>query len=206
MCDACQLIHERITQLPRFGAGFSPDDLPANGLYIMFERGELAHGTDRIVRVGTHSGSSNLAGRLREHFYKQNKDRSIFRKHIGRCLLASRNDSLLEQWNLDLTTRATRERHAEVVNRSKLEAVEQEVSDYLTQNLRFTVLQVEHKADRIALESGLLSTIASCDTCHPSQSWLGFSHPNATIRSVGLWNIQGLAERPFTVNEIMKLL
>jgi hypothetical protein len=172
----------------------------------MFERGELAHGTDRIIRVGTHSGSSNLAGRLREHFSKQNKDRSIFRKHIGRCLLASRNDPFLKQWNLDLTTRAMRERYAEVVNRSKLAAVEQEVSDYLTQNLRFAVLQAEHKADRMALESGLLSTIASCDTCHPSQSWLGLSHPNATIRSVGLWNIQGLAERPFTVNEIMKLL
>ncbi len=52
MSDACRLLHERLTQLTHLGADFSPSDVPLNGVYVMFERGERAHGTDRIVRVG----------------------------------------------------------------------------------------------------------------------------------------------------------
>ncbi|MSP93707.1 MAG: hypothetical protein EXR00_00415 [Alphaproteobacteria bacterium] len=37
-----------------------------------------------------------------------NKDRSIFRKHVGRCLLAKSGDPLLAQWEIDLTTKASR--------------------------------------------------------------------------------------------------
>ncbi len=52
MSDACRHLHERLTQLTRLGADFSPSDVPLNGVYVMFERGERAHGTDRVVRVG----------------------------------------------------------------------------------------------------------------------------------------------------------
>ena len=168
----------------------------------MFERGERAHGVDRIVRVGTHRGGSNLPKRLREHFQTPNKDRSIFRKHVGRCLLASRHDPFLEQWEIDLTTRAARERHGGSIDRDRLQAVEREVSVYLVGNLTFVVLPVEREEDRVAVERGLLSTVASCGGCHPSDRWLGRHHRTATVRRVGLWNVQGLKRRPFVVEDV----
>jgi len=43
MSDACRLLHERLTQLTqltRLGIDFSPSDVPLNGVYVMFERGD----------------------------------------------------------------------------------------------------------------------------------------------------------------------
>jgi hypothetical protein len=89
----CAALHALARGLPRFE--FPPPERPvtANGVYLVFERGELAHGGDRIVRVGSHTGHGNLLARLREHA-TQNKDRSIFRKNIGRALLAKARDPL----------------------------------------------------------------------------------------------------------------
>ena len=58
---------------------------------------------DRIVRVGTDTGQNNLKSRMSQHFTNENKDRSIFRKNIGRAILNKNNSSLLNYWNLDLT-------------------------------------------------------------------------------------------------------
>ncbi len=205
MSDACRLLHERLAQLTRLGADFSPSDVPLNGVYVMFERGERAHGTDRIVRVGTHSGGGNLRQRLSEHYHKANKDRSIFRKHVGRCLLAGRDDPFLEQWEIDLTTRAARERYGREIDHDRLQTVEQEVSDYLARNFTFVALHVVEKSDRRTVEHGLLATIASCGDCQPSDQWLGLQHLNATLRRVGLWNVQGLKGRLLTTDDIDNL-
>lgn len=205
MSEACQLLHHRLSRMPRFDAAFTPESLPASGVYVMLERGERAHGTDRIVRVGTHRGARNLPQRLRKHFHKPNKDRSIFRKHVGRCLLASRRDPFLEQWNIDLSKRTERERYGKSIDISQLEAVEQEVSAYLAQNISFVVLPVERKEDRLARERGMLATVASCRLCHASEGWLGRLHENAAIRKIGLWNIQGLKGRPFSTEDIESL-
>ena len=206
MSEACRRLHERLTELPRLDSDFSVDDVPPNGVYVMFERGERAHGTDRIVRVGTHRGGSNLRQRLSEHFHKAIKDRSIFRKHVGRCLLAARDDAFLEQWEIDLTTRAARERHGGSIDKTQLQAVEHEVSTYLAQNITFVALPVARVEDRVAVERGLLATVASCGECHPSDEWLGRFHKNATVRHVGLWNIQGLRGRPFTTEDVEDIL
>lgn len=77
---------------------FNEQGIPKNGIYILFEKGELAHSTDRIVRIGTHTGNNKLWSRLKEHL-NENKDRSIFRKNIGRALLNKDNDPFIEQWN-----------------------------------------------------------------------------------------------------------
>jgi hypothetical protein len=58
-----------------------------NGIYVLFERGEECHDGGRIVRVGTHTGDGQLRSRMLQHFVNENKDRSIFRKNIGRALL-----------------------------------------------------------------------------------------------------------------------
>ena len=46
-----------------------------------------------------------------QHFVKESKDRSIFRKNIGRALLHKAADPFLAEWELDRTSRAARERH-----------------------------------------------------------------------------------------------
>ncbi len=105
---------------------------------------------------GTHSGSGNLRQRLSEHYRKTNKDRSIFLKHLGRCLLAARDDPFLMQWEIDLTTRAARERYTGEIDHDHLQRVEQEVSDYLTRSFTFIALTVVEKSDRRTVEHGLL--------------------------------------------------
>src|SRR5207244_8401049 len=66
---------------------FDSARLPRNGIYVLFERGETGHEGNRIVRIGTHRGDGELPSRLVQHFVMENKDRSIFRKHMGRALL-----------------------------------------------------------------------------------------------------------------------
>lgn len=192
MSEACQYLHDSLSHLPRLGR----EDLakvPANGVYVLFEKGEEAHGGDRIVRIGTHRGQNNLAPRIREHLYTQNKDRSIFRKHVGRCLLARAQDPLLEHWEIDLTTTTARETNAHKIDMAKLKEVENEVTRYMTGNFSFAVLSFGEQADRLRVEERLLSTIFCCKDCGPSETWLGKLHPkSAVIRSSGLWNVQGL--------------
>ena len=206
MSTVCEVLHRRLAGLPRLGADFSPGDLPADGVYVMFERDERAHGTDRVVRVGTHRGARNLRQRLGEHFHKLNKDRSILRKHVGRCLLAERADPFQEQWEIDLTTRAARERHGGTIDRTRLQAVEREVSAYLARNVTFVVLPVGRRGDRVTVERGLLAIVASCGGCHPSDRWPGRFHRNATVRQIGLWNVQNLTGRQLSMTDVEDLL
>ena len=192
MSRECERLHEKFSALPRLSDGYRKEQVPNNGLYVVFENGEAAHNTDRIVRIGTHTGKDNLPKRINEHLYTPNKDRSIFRKHIGRCILAKRNDPFLEQWEIDLTTRANRVKYAEKIDFEKLEEIEQEVSAYIAGNLSFVVVEVENKQKRLATESAMISAIAVCLDCSPSKNWLGLHHPNRKICNAGLWNVQGL--------------
>lgn len=100
----------------KFSFPFDKHEIPANGIYILFEKGELAHSTNRIVRIGTHTGINQLRSRLNQHFIKENKDRSIFRKNIGRALLNKDKDPFLEKWEIDLTTRKAKEKYSELID------------------------------------------------------------------------------------------
>ena len=93
----CPHLHTLFNKLPHHHFPFDAKKIPLNGIYILFEFGEIAHDTNRIVRIGTHNGDGNLPSRLKSHFIKENKDRSIFRKNIGRALLNKSNDPFLEQ-------------------------------------------------------------------------------------------------------------
>jgi len=88
-----------------FSYPFELDKIPQNGIYFLFEKGEIAHGYRRIVRVGTHTGENQLRNRLSQHFFNENKDRSIFRKNVGRAILSKNCDPYLSVWELDFTTR-----------------------------------------------------------------------------------------------------
>ncbi len=202
MSEACDILHRWANTLPRLNSSHAEGSIPENGIYLVFENGEMAHGGDRIVRVGTHTGDGNLAKRVYEHLYKPNKDRSIFRKHIGRCLLAG--NPFLEQWNFDLTSKANKLKYADLVDQSRQQEIELQVTDYISQNLTFVVIPVEGKNRRLELEEALLATISSCTDCGPSKNWLGLKHQAAVIRK-GLWNVQGFGGRPLTVAEVQSL-
>lgn len=202
MSEACELLHRWANTLPRLNASYSAGEIPKNGIYLVFEKGESAHGGDRIVRVGTHTGNDRLAKRLHEHLFKPNKARSIFRKHIGRCLLA--DDPFLEQWNFDLTSRANKLKYAGRVDIEHQKEVEARVTKYISDNLEFVVFPVKEKPERLDLEKSLLATINCCADCHPSPIWLGLRHQAEIIRQ-GLWNVQGFGGEPLSVSDVQNL-
>ena len=54
--------------MKKFTFPFDKQEIPENGIYILFEKGEFAHSTNRIVRIGTHTGDNQLRSRLFQHF------------------------------------------------------------------------------------------------------------------------------------------
>jgi hypothetical protein len=205
MSDICNSVHHIFQNLKRYQFPFNVEELPKNGIYILFEKNELAHNGERIVRVGTHTGNDNLAKRLKEHFMKENKDRSIFRKNIGRAILSKKSDPFLEQWNWDLTTRASKDKYLSLVNFEKQKLTEEEVSQYIKNNFSFAVFEVKSKTDRLNFESKLISTISLCENCKPSDNWLGLSSPIQKIKESGLWLVQGLYKTPLNMDEFKEI-
>ena len=60
--------HNFFNGLKRFRFPFNERDIPLNGIYVLFEKGEKAHDCERIVRIGTHTGNNQLRSRLYQHF------------------------------------------------------------------------------------------------------------------------------------------
>lgn len=206
MTDVCHQIHTASHLLPRHRFPYEDASIPRNGIYMLFEVGEHAHGGDRIVRIGSHTGQNKLHSRLREHFLTENKDRSIFRKNIGRALLTRSDDPFLEQWNWDLTSSKAKAEQGPLVNLEKLEMVEQQVTRTLQQRFSFVVIAVDQKADRLSLEAGLIAAIAQCRQCGPSATWLGSLSPKPKISESGLWQEQHLAGLPLSPSQLAEFL
>lgn len=205
MSELCNKLHHLFQGLPFFSFPFDPRSIPLNGIYILFESGEFAHGTNKIVRVGTHTGDDQLRSRLEQHFIKENKDRSIFRKNIGRAILNRDKDPFLQQWELDLTSRKANEEYAKVVDFRKQKEVERRVTEYIQNHFRFVVFRVDDKNGRLGWESKIISTISLCNECCPSEGWLGLYSPKTRIREGGLWIVNELYKQPLSESEYDKL-
>jgi hypothetical protein len=201
MNPICHKLHLLFSGLSQFTFPFDADKIPRNGIYILFEKGEFAHETDRIVRVGSHTGSNQLPSRLKQHFIKGNKDRSIFRKNIGRAILNKDQDTFLEQWEIDLTPSNARQKHAGKIDQQKLQETEKRVTEYIRQNFRFVTFRVDDKPKRLCWESKIISTISQCDECRPSQNWLGLLSPKEKIRASGLWLVNELYKQPLSESD-----
>ncbi|MFA6414877.1 MAG: hypothetical protein WC217_01870 [Candidatus Paceibacterota bacterium] len=202
---SCQSLHEWVRTLETHRFPFDAKLIPKNGIYFLFEKGERGHGGARIVRVGTHTGEGQLLSRLKQHFVTPNKDRSIFRKNIGRALLACDSDPFLSDWEIDLTPAVARAEHGRRIDTKKLESVEKRVSNYLQQNMSFAVVSVDTKEERLRLESRVISTISLCDDCKPSKTWLGNSSPKEKIRESGLWIVNELYKKPLNDKDFIDL-
>lgn len=190
----CDNIHEFVNGLKRYKYPFDSSELPENGIYVFFEKGETYKGKDRIVRVGTHTGQNNLRSRIEQHLCNENKDRSIFRKNIGKAILNKDNDSFLGQWNIDLTTKAAKEKYASKIDKEKMIEVEKQVTQYMRENLSFSVLPIDKKEERLQYEEFIIRSVSANKKCKPSENWLGNYSPEEKIRSSGMWLKQGLAK------------
>ena len=206
MSKHCESLHKLFNNLPRFYFPFDKTKIPLNGIYILFENGETDHGLDRIVRIGAHTGANQLRSRLTQHYILENKDRSIFRKNIGRAILSKRNDPYLKIWQIDFTTRNKRDEFGRLVNHSYQSQVESEVSKHIQDNFSFCVFEVNEKDKRLELESKLISTVSSCSQCRPSNNWLGNYSPVEKIITSGLWQVNELYGLPFSSDEINNLI
>lgn len=199
MAKICEMLHEWAESLQEFSFPYEDHKIPLNGIYLLFEKGEQAHGTKRIVRVGTHTGKNQLRSRLCQHFVNENKDRSIFRKNIGRALLGG--DAFLQQWEIDLTTKAARQKHSGI-DVQKQKEIEHAVTMRLQDRFTFVVLRVDDAAQRKRLESRIISAVSLCNDCTPSATWLGLQSPKPKIRESGLWLEQELYKEPLTAKEL----
>lgn len=202
MSKICSDFHRFINRQPRLRFPFNEKKIPKNGIYVLFEKGERAHNGDRIVRIGTHTGRDQLRSRLIQHFVRENKDRSIFRKNIGRALLAKAHDPFLTEWELDLTPAKARKKYLTNVYERKLKEIERRVTRYMQRAFSFAVLRMDGKDERLALESRMISTVSRCEECKSSRNWLGRSSPKEKIRRGGLWLVNELYKEPMTDADI----
>lgn len=148
--------------------------MPQNGIYIMFEKGELLdNGQDRIIRIGINKEDNRLPQRIKNH-YVGTMRRSVFRKHIGSCFDNGKRTP---------------------------EQIEKLVSKYIQENISFVVFEIKDKAQRLDLESKLIGLVAQSGE-KPSKNWLGKKCQSPEISKGNIWNKQHLKSKPATIEEL----
>jgi len=202
MNNSCEYIHILFNSCEKNNFPFDLKKIPKNGIYILFENGEFAHSTNRIVRIGTHTGNNNLPHRLKEHFLNENKDRSIFRKNIGRALLNKNNDPFIQYWELDLTAKKIKDKYSKVIDIEKQRCIEKEITKYIQNNFSFILLEINDKNKRLLLESKIISTVSLCNECSQSEKWLGNYSTVEKIKKSGLWLVNGLWKIPLNNDDL----
>ncbi len=203
--EICGQLHNIFNRLNKFSFPFNEEEIPLNGIYVLFEKGEKAHNGNRIVRAGTHTGQGQLRSRLKQHFVQENKDRSIFRKNIGRAILNKDKDDFIKQWEIDLTTRQAKELFSDSIDFEKQKQIEKLVTKHIQENFSFVVFGIDDKDERLKIESKIISSISLCDECGRSTNWLGNYSPKEKIKESGLWLVNELYKEPFTKEELDKL-
>jgi len=218
MSGHCKWLHEQLEQLPLIKFPFKLEQLPDNGIYFFYEKGEIwGHGGDnpRIVRIGTHK-DGNFRSRIKEHFlldeskmsFDKDKpkpsDRSIFRKNIGRVLLNRDRDDYLQVWEIDFMTRGNRDSLGHKRDIDKEKRIESTITRILRERFSFRFIVIESQTERMGskgLESSLIGTVASCRLCSPSDNWLGNISPKQQIKKSGLWLVQYLKANGINEND-----
>lgn len=200
-------LHKLFNEQNRFTFPFKDreKEIPRNGIYVIFEKGETFNDIDRIVRVGTHTGEKQLRSRLNQHFVKENKNRSIFRKNIGRCFLNKEKNQYLDLWELDITSKTDKDKNLKLLDLDFEKKLEKRISEYIQTNLSFCVFQVDTKEQRLFWESKIISTLAKSNELIPSTNWLGNYSTKDKIKQSGLWQVNELYKEELTETEFEQL-
>lgn len=200
-------LHKLFNEQNRFTFPFKDreKEIPRNGIYIIFENGETFNDYDRVVRVGTHTGEKQLRSRLNQHFVKENKNRSIFRKNIGRCFLNKEKNQYQKLWELDITSKTDKDKNLKLLDLDFEKQLEKRISEYIQTNFSFCIFQVDTKEQRLFWESKIISTLAKSNELTPSINWLGNYSTKDKIRQSGLWQVNELYKEELTETEFEQL-
>jgi len=193
-------LHELFNSLPRFKWNMIKQIGLSNGIYIVFESGEMFNGLDRIVRVGTHNSDGRLSLRLKNHFVNENKDGSIFRKNIGKAILNRNTDFYLPIWSMN-SSEKSKMVSVQGYDPTYQKKIEKDVSEYMRTHLTFACFPVLSMTERHRLEEGIISTLNMNNTFKASSDWLGKYSPESKIRGCGMWLKQGLNCTPLVEQE-----
>lgn len=194
----CLTMHRLFATTKRYRYDQIPEIPFKNGIYLFFEKGETYREYDRIVRVGSHVSEGRLSLRLKDHFFTENKDGSIFRKNIGKAILNQRSDPYLKTWTLD----SRMEENKKYVNHEKQVCVEKQVTQYLRENMSFTCFPVVNKEQRLRLENGIIATLHEQIDFRASENWLGQWSPVYKVKESGLWLSIGLDHQVLSEDEL----
>ena len=115
------------------------------------------------------------------------------------------HDPFLKQWELDLTTKESRNRFAKDIDMEKQGKTEKDVTRYLQENFTFIVFRFDDKDERLKLESKIISTVSSCKDCKASKNWLGNFSPKEKIKASGLWLVNELYKEPMDKKDMATL-
>jgi hypothetical protein len=179
-----------------------------NGIYIFFEKGEKYGELDRIVRVGTDNGQNQLISRLKQHLVKENKDRSVFRKNIGRAILSKTDNPLISYWNIDFTTKKNKELFYNEEKAEECKKIEKQISEFMNEKLSFVVFPIQTKEERLRFEKAIISSLYNCADFTASENWLGNYVPETRgtrVKKARMWLSQGLRAKPLTDREFAQL-
>ena len=201
MSDTCIELHKFLDTLPKIRYPFDANDIPKNGIDIFFEKGEIGHNTNRVVRIGFHLAEGRLVERLVQHF-ESNKNNSVFRQHIGSCFLSEENNPYLDVWKLQMNPKKMREKYGHMIDEELEEKIERKIDAYIRNNFFFSVLKVDDKDGRLNLKNEMISTISLCNECRPSNEWLGLKSPEEKIKESGLWLKNNLYGKQLSIGKI----
>jgi len=165
------------------------------------------------IRVGTHR-NGNFKSRISEHFLPKGfnldmnryapKDRSIFRKNIGRALLNKSHPDYLPIWEFDFMDGKNVREHSNKRDFALEENIENQITETLKSKFSFRFIEIMDQKARMGkdgLESRLIGTLSHCSKCCPSNDWLGRYSSKEKIRNSGLWLIQHLGSPGITEDD-----
>lgn len=193
--EVTAVLYDLVWALPRMSYETLRRELPLDGIYLFFERGEFIERSGRtegrIVRVGTHRRDGRFPARIRQHYgqvhsLRGNMNGSVFRKHLGAALmrLEDESDPRLDPWLAQ--------------GGQSFPEVEESVSRLLRERFAFVCLPVNGREDRLRIESELIALLAQHPLAPPSTGWLGRHAASEEIQRTGLWNTQHVNASPLS--------
>ena len=188
----CVKCHQLAWQLPRHRHPIDWSTLPANGIYLLFETGEQAHGMDRIVYVGTHEIDGGLPERVRNHF-TGSRSNSTVRKHVGEALIRRKG---LSQSSVD----------AWLDEQPEANYLESALNGYLERAFSLAVISVTgDRSTREDMEKDWIHALSSCPTCGAADQWLGLHSSFPSIHKGQLWNSHHVRSRPVSTTAAQEI-